>query len=306
MRKVSVIGIVLLLATMISVSRLWQMEQRRKTEFEDIAETIEYLRYGQIKKENEGKIVAVSGRLTYMPSLLEDTSFGIEIATPILYRKVEMLQWTTHEQEEKIIYRSIWSEEVLPSPSDEDGYQNLRRMPIQSRRFASPIYLGTIQLTEEQIQAIPTDKIYNKIPMNRVFPYQLVSDRTYLHSPYSKSTSKTTEDLSENPVPGDIRISFHFVDPENLRNVTLLGKQSGNVLEPYTDEQGREWPTILFGEMDEAQLVNRIQEDEIFSLALHAMVALLTLSFSVYFFVRKARKYRHFEQVDSKEGPSHD
>ena len=182
---------------------------------------------------NDGKLVLVNGSIKTKEDFLEDPLFGISIHTPVLLRYVEMRQWAEFKKTEKVKdgdgdfvnetvyeYETIWSKGLIDSHAfHETGVrENPKSMPYRNEVFTGTAHVGDFTLSDEQMKIIQREAKTVVTPLNEepARRHELRVDGEYY------------TDVDGAAKIGDIRISFMYVDPAVLSEVTILAMQSGD------------------------------------------------------------------------------
>ena len=185
-----------------------------------------------VNKEYEGKLIVTSGKLDFADQELKDETFNITIKTPIMERKVEMYQWkeTKTETDEKVTYEyeKVWDDSVIKSSEfkDASSHSNPTSMPYNSgSKRADSLKVGAYKLS---------DSVQNKVGTNHTlnnFEGANIPEGYEVKGEYITNTKNTSS-----PEIGDIRISFTYGD---YNEVTVMGKQSGEVVGDYKTSNGK-------------------------------------------------------------------
>ncbi len=197
----------------------------------------------QVNKDNEGKLVHVSGRAV-TDEILSDEVFGVSVKALKLRRNAEMYQWKEDihtetrgkpgggtETVKTYSYSKVW-DECLNRPTNPDDlglHRNPEKMAYSSLIVsARKITLGAFVLPEWLTDNISdfSDLLLDKESCIRTGRLKYRSNRTeegfYFGDPVS-------------PEIGDIRISFEVVSPTNI---TVVAQQVNDTFEPYRTSSG--------------------------------------------------------------------
>lgn len=193
----------------------------------EIKKNVVIVKDGKVKKENEGKLVLVNGKLDYGDEILHDDLFDISIQTPRLFRYIEVYQWFEYKTKDKngnTIYKYVkkWDANMIDSDKfQEKKYINPKGKIENSKFFyAKEISINEFTLSEEQKGKLPCP---NKIRINpniKLEPQFKIYDNYITNSidPYD-------------PQIGDARISYYY---NSWKEATVLAVQSKNSFESYT------------------------------------------------------------------------
>ncbi len=205
-----------------------------------------------IKSENEGKLVAVNGKMNIGNEPLVDPEFNIEVNTAKLERIVEMYQWeeVSHEEDDRTTYsyEKKWSDQHIDSAQfRKDGHNN-PQMPFESQYYAvSSITLGDFNLTSDQIDDISANKYLTLEGGKEYKPGYVIKQEKYL-----------TNSLDyDHPEIGDIRVSYKYVSYDEI---SILAVQKDNSFVDYISKVGKHTNKVLEGIHDGAGIIADIEE----------------------------------------------
>ena len=192
-----------------------------------------------IDSSNDGKLVAVSGKLINEEELT-DKEFNITIKTPLMYRKVEIYQWDEKEDTTDDVttysYEKKWSEELIDSNEfNKKGYTNPTSKLYESETYASSdVKVGAFSLTSDQVNMLNTDSVYTNYDKDALEDMKLNVIDNYI---------TTSKDLKK-PEIGDMRISFHY---NTSTEVSVLAVQTGDTFAPFTSSVGKTVNKVMNG-----------------------------------------------------------
>lgn len=202
-----------------------------------------------IDSSNDGKLVAVNGKLN-LTSSLGDSIFGVSIKTAKLNRNVEMYQYvescsTDSNNNKSCEYKKEWKSSVIDSSKfKESGYSNPTSMPYQSMsKTADSVTLGKFNVSSEQLSKLPTDANYSNFAS---IPSGYKQSGVYLMN---------SSDVN-NPQIGDVRISFKY---NNSETISILAMQKENSLVDYTTKNNNNINYISTGTKNATSLINEIE-----------------------------------------------
>lgn len=211
--------------------------------FKGVSEKAVSVSADQVNKDNEGKLVHVSGRAV-TDEILSDEEFGVSVKALKLRRVAEMYQWKEDihtetrgkpgggtETVKTYSYSKEW-DECLNSPTNPDDlglHRNPEKMAYSSLIVsARKITLGAFVLPEWLTDHIGrfSGLLLDKENCIRTGRLRYRSHRTeegfYFGDPVS-------------PKIGDICISFEAVSPTNI---TVVAQQVNDTFEPYRTSSG--------------------------------------------------------------------
>lgn len=226
-----------------------------------------------INPELEGQLVHLQWMTSSPAKELEDPVFGVKTDDLKLMRKVEMYQWKEFSDEKcqdnyggsetcttTYEYKKVWSDSEIDSSRfyESAGHYNPREWEYNSeKREKSPILLGAFTLGEAFTEQLDDAKMLVLTDQKVTFPEEGRSeDATEMQEilsgeietgakaelPQTQKRFHLTENLiyvgmnPQNPKIWDMKISFSTI---KSGMVSIIGKQSTEVLESYTTSNGR-------------------------------------------------------------------
>ena len=221
---------------------------------------VEKLEYGKsivisinadhVAKENDGKLVHLSGKAT-TDATLTDEVLGVKVANVIkLLRVVEMYQWqetSTSDTKEDLgggttttttyKYSKEWSDDSINSNNfhEPSGHSN-PSLPIQKKEVeAQHVTLGQFTLSKYFVGQMDH---YQPLPMVVEEQWQVwqVLEKLSVHLNRKTHTYGGYYYVSETPAHpqiGDLRIKFEVVRPDII---SVVAKQAGFRLDTYTTQ----------------------------------------------------------------------
>ncbi len=215
-----------------------------------------------VDNKNNMKVIYFAGLATTTENL-EDSLFNISENAIKLNRTVEMYQWKENKEtkteqqtggsEKKTTsytYTREWSDQLIDSNKfqDQNGHQNPSAMPVSSEnKTASKVTVGDFALSSELIDKITTS---NTISLAQV-------DTSAIQEKISKPVKHDGERIyiGEDPSVsqvGDCRITLKAVKPQN---VSIIGQQIENTLQPYKAPAGQEVLLLSSGTVSAEQMI---------------------------------------------------
>ena len=209
----------------------------------------------KVDSSNNGKLVSTNGKMEIKDEYLLDSTFNLQSPkTAKLVRVVEMLQWVEEEDEDSngnvtYNYKKEWLTEIEDSSTFSNTSKvNPSTMPYESDEFyANDVSLGAFTLSNAQKEMLSTNATITlsdtvKIPKGY-----------YLSGKYITSVS----DLANADV-GDVRISFKY---NNDKEISVLGKQSGNTFTKYTSKEGKSLFRVESGILTGEDIINVVEKE---------------------------------------------
>lgn len=179
----------------------------------------------KIDKNNDGKLVVVSGKIDLINDNVSDQDFNVSVRTAKLVRVVEMYQWDkVCESKEDCSYKKVWSSNIIDDSKFESGYVNPDTMPyLSSELYMSNVNLGEYILEKELLSQLSITEVYKdldeKIAKNKGLN---IVDGMY-----------TTYDENNNLEIGDIRISFLY---NNATDISVMAVQKDKKFEKFSPD----------------------------------------------------------------------
>ncbi len=233
---------------------------------------------GSLDGFQPGDRVIVKGKLAWA-SEAKDDKFGFTADSPLLVRKVEMVQWYKNVNDE--VYLTL-SDRELPSfefggkPYDNPTFPS--SMP--GKFFSSGVTVGGIRLGDDILAQLAggrnmilsssvATKPVEDLPLELAEQFGLAKYEGYYATP------------GDEWALGDISVSFFYVDPSFYDEVTVCGTVGENGTLTF-GENGRMWDKAATDEELEAVLRTDLTTEVFFS----AGAGLLLIACAFIFFRR--------------------
>ena len=201
-----------------------------------VIQEVTYVKNGKLDKKNEGKLVLVSGKISYdeLVSFIElDENFG----TIKINRKVEDFVKYYNEVNNKTEYK--WQERKEVTNTDKTDYLKT----ITSEEKISKVGIGDFTLDEKGLSLIPANKHYAK--------QEKIGDLITTGIDYSRDPYE--EDLKE----GDMRITYKYYELDKYPYISILAIQKGNSFEPYKIDKNNEVYELFVGKIDNKKKLSK-------------------------------------------------
>ncbi|XP_074054565.1 transmembrane protein 43 isoform X2 [Macrotis lagotis] len=220
-----------------------------------------------VAPENEGRLVHLVGSLR-TSKLLSDPNYGVFIPAVKLKRQVEMYQWVESEEsreymedgqvktERRYSYNTEWRSEVVNSRNfdREIGHKNPSAMAVESFTAVAPfVQIGRFFLSAGLIDKIDNFKALSLAHMEDPHVDIIRRGDYFYHSENPKY-----------PEVGDVRVAFSYAglsgDDPNLgpaHVVTVIARQRGDQLVPYTTKSGDTLLLLHHGDFTEEEVFQR-------------------------------------------------
>ena len=219
----------------------------------------------KVDKDQDGKLIATSGKLDYGNETLTDVQFNVSVSTPYLYRKVEVYQWEEETSESDgsttYSYKKVWSDEVIDSSkfNSSSNHANPTAKPYENESYyASELKVGEYKLSSNFNSYLEAKSEYTDLSAASI-------PEGYKFTPGYITNS---EDI-EKPNIGDIRISFQFA---NYNDVSVMGKLNNETIVEYTTKKGSNFTYFVEGTHDgEYMITAKEKGDKLFKWILRAV-----------------------------------
>lgn len=266
-----IIGIVMVI---VGIGLLWWNEGNNVKNIKTTAELEDNyvdVKSDSISPKNEGKLVAVSGKLINDAELVDD-KFNITIKTPLMKRIVEVFQWEEKEESDdndnkRYIYSKVWSDDLIDSSEFHDaGHDNPANKLYDNKTFTSDdVKVGAFSLTNAQINKLSTKGSFNDFNEESISSLSLKTSGSYI----------TNSDDIDNPKVGDVRISFKYNDSSEI---SILAVQSGKSFKAFTSKAGKSVNKVVDGSLSGKEIIEDIKsEDNFLKWGLRGVGALLCI-----------------------------
>ncbi len=207
-----------------------------------------------IDPNNEGKLIATNGKLLNEEELYDPT-FDVKVKAPVLLRIVEMYQWKEESESDedgdtRYTYKKEWVDTLVDSNNFHNGgHNNPSTMPYNSQKlFSSRVNVGAFLLTNEQLNMLSTEGIFNDFNTEKMTELKYVVNGNYITN---------SKDIN-NPEVGDIRISFVY---NNSTDVSVLAVQSGNSFKDYVSSVGKTVNRVMDGIKSGDEMIKVIEKE---------------------------------------------
>ncbi len=241
---------------------LWNNEKKNVVNIKDVKELRENIKdvsSSEVNKENEGKLVATSGKLKYGDTYLVDSTFGISVQAPIFKRTVEMYEWIetseTKDENTTYTYSKEWTDKIVDSSDFKKSadHTNPTYMPYESESYlVDSLSVGAFDLSDGFKDRLSADKNLLNLEPGVALP-----EGYYVNGKYITNSKDV-----DNPEVGDIRIYFEYGEYDT---VSVLGKQTGSKIGSYTTKKNSTILKLEKGEKTSTELINNIESANKFS-----------------------------------------
>ena len=253
-----------LLMLVIAISLLWYNEGRtvkNQNAINEAKKNYKDVSSEKVDPKYEGKLIATKGKMDLSEAdTLTDSTFGITQKAAKMSRTVEMYQWkescdTDDNNNKNCTYEKVWKSSIIDSSDfEKEGHTNPSAMLYESEvLYSENVKLGAFTLPQELIKSLS----YNKKKTSN----QLTEEYKNNIDGIAISGNYLTNVKENNPEIGDIRISFEYLDEEN---VSVMAVQRGNSFEAFTAKSGKDIYRIMSGNYTGAQILEKMTKENNF------------------------------------------
>ena len=196
---------------------------KEKDNNQKILEEVVYVTDGKVKEENEGKLVVVTGKISYdeLVTFLELEDFG----------SIKMKRTVEDYVKEEDGYDWVEREEPLEDNKDNDYLKS-----IVSEEKISDIWVGEYHLDEKGLDLLPCDKRY--------YAQESIGDLTTTGLSYER------DPWEENLEVGDIRLTYEYFELDKYPTISILAEQKDGSFTPYKIDKKTDIYQIFLGKVD--------------------------------------------------------
>ncbi len=231
---------------------------------EDILESVVYVTDGKVDAKNDGKLVLVSGRISY-DNLVSFLELNPDFGTIKINRKVEdYIKYK--DSQDRTSYK--WEERKEVLKTDSTDYLDT----LVSEEKVSKISIGDYELDEKGLSLIPTDKYYS---MQDSIGGLTTTGIDYTRDPHE-------EDLKV----GDVKLTYKYYDLDKNPNISVLAVQKGNTFTPYVVDKKTEVYQVFIGTVDsKEELTKRLETNVKRTIKGKTLFIIMILGVGIFFIV---------------------
>ena len=239
---------------------------------------------GKINKDNDNKLVFLTGKLDYNDQILHDDLCNFDIETPKLLRFVEVYQWDRYEEKDlngniSYKYYKKWSSELIDSSKFNDHENPTTKIAGTRYYYPDSIKVGEFKLSKKQKEMLENQ---NKLKISDDF---IIPDNYKVYKEYI-----TNSNNPEEPEIGDNRISYYYNDWENI---TILAKQHKNSFKEHYLNDGNKINIIKKGILTFDEVIKPYKENSKFNKWVLRIVSIILLLFNINALISLKRKNNH-------------
>jgi hypothetical protein len=218
--------------------------------------------------KNEGKLIHFSG-MTKSPNLLTDGEFGISASALKMQRVVEIYLWKEESKSKTVqklgggtettttyTYSKDWSDKLIDSSSfkEAETHQNPSIKLFSDQEWiAQGVTVGEYAISEDLLSALSG---YQTFPIpQEMFDAKNTTASAQLQLVgniiYYQTNNITTPEI------GNTRINYKIIPPQDI---SVIYKQSGEMLVPYKTKNGSTISMIQLGKLTAEEMFKNAQE----------------------------------------------
>lgn len=218
--------------------------------------------------KNEGKLIHFSG-MTKSPDLLTDNEFGISARALKMQRIVEVFQWKEESRSKTVqklgggtettttyTYSKEWSDKLIDSSNfrEAETHQNPSvKLFLDQEWIAQGVTVGEYAISEDLLSALSGYQSFS-IPQE-MFDAKNTTSSAQLQLKgniiYYQTNNITTPEI------GNVRISYEIISPQDI---SIIYKQSGEMLVPYQTKNGSTIGMIQLGKSTAEEMFKSAQD----------------------------------------------
>lgn len=262
------VGIVLIIGAIVLL--FWNEGRAVKTEqsLKEGLSVVVSVPADTIDAKNEGKLIHFSG-LAKVPSILADGEFGVSGNALKMKRIVEVYQWKEEAKSKTVeklgggtettttyTYSKEWSDRLIDSSNFKEAelHQNSSsKLFVDKEWISQGVTVGAYPISEDMIQSLSgytslviTQDMLNVQTTTAPAQLQLVGNTIY----------HKTKDVAM-PEVGNTRIHYEIIAPQD---VSIIYKQAGKTLTPYTTKNGETISMIQLGNISAQEMFKNAQD----------------------------------------------
>ena len=218
--------------------------------------------------KNEGKLIHFFG-MTKSPNLLTDGEFGISASALKMQRIVEVYQWKEESKSKTVqklgggtettttyTYSKDWSDKLIDSSNFKEAeiHQNPSiKLFSDEEWIANKVTVGEYTISEDLLSALSGYESFT-IPQE-MFDAKNTTASSQLQLAgnmiYYQTSNITTPEI------GNTRINYETIPPQDI---SVIYKQSGEMLVPYKTKNGSSISMIQLGRSTDEEMFKNAQE----------------------------------------------
>ena len=238
---------------------------KEKNMNKDILDKVVYVTDGKINSENEGKLVLVSGKISY-DNLVTFMELKEGFGTIKIKRTVEDFVSYENSNGEKSYE---WVERLKPL---EDNEEHDYLKEIVSDDKISKVNVGEFELDEKGLSLIPIDSYYHES--------EEIGGLT------TKGIDYERDPWEENLEEGDIRLTYKYYDIKKNPYLSVLAVQKGNSFIPYKVDKKTEEYEIFVGKItNEKSLAKKLKTNVKNTIRGKSLFIILILGIGIFLIV---------------------
>ena len=256
------------------------------------------LQDNKYNKENDGKLVIVKGKLNTKENKLTDNDFLVSLKDVVkMTRNVEIYRYRKNKNKVEIIWDNTSNdvERELYDKKTDTHYTNPISI-VNSQTIMQDAYIGDFIVDKSIFNDIDNNKNVTKLDKNVVDKLQYL---TKINNKYYIDGNYYTTVKDNEPLIGDIRVSFEYLDLNDLGNVTIVAKQDGDELSPYIFDSENNIFELYEGDLSKQDVIRKLGGTSVLSKIISIVLIIITLVLGVFVFkndikkIKKSDKKKH-------------
>ena len=241
-----VIGAILIIVgAIITFSQDWSKTEEEIARDEAAEKVVSVDANDEIKEENIGKVIAVSGKLNREELLIIDDYSKFGVNTAYLQRNLEVYQWLKKCDGDNCEYVKEWSSKIISSEDYDNEHQNPTTWEHQSEEFFDDdAAVGVYKLSHEVAKKMPLMGTERKNYVGELADGWKQGYNQYHYF----------GEIQDNKI-GDIRVKYQFNKEDAEISILAMLDDKGTLV-PYEASNGKEVLVVQEGVFDAETLLN--------------------------------------------------
>lgn len=258
-------GMIILIAVVIYFSIFAVINVNKEKNIDkDILNKVVYVSDGKIDEKNDGKLVLVTGKISY-DNLVSFTELDSSFGSIKINRKVEDFV-KYKDRDGKTSYE--WRERKKPIEDNDGNYLK----EILSEEKISKVSIGEYSLDEKGLELIPTDKYYN--------------DQEQIGELVKSNVSYTRDRWEEDLQEGDTKLTYKYYDLNKYPYISVLAVQKDNSFIPYKVDKKTEIYKVFPGKINNKEkLTKELNSSEKKTVKGKTLFIIMIIGLGIFFIV---------------------
>lgn len=247
------------------------------------------LKDNKVDIKNDGKLVIVKGKLNTKDNELKDNDFIVSLKDTVkLTRNVEIYRYHKERNKVKTGWESTLDEyEKILHDKKTDVYYTNPVNVINSQTVLQDAYIGDFTVNKELFKELDNNKKYTDLTEEVANKLQYL---TKLNNKFYVNKNYYTTVKDNKPLISDFRVSFDYLDVNELKDVTIIAKQTSDKLEPYSIDGEKEIFEIYQGNISKKEIIKKLEGTSIFVKIVSIVLIIVVLILGYYLFIKPNKK----------------